>query len=125
MASERLPMTLHVYRLAATAAAPLANLFLARRLKRGKEHGARLNERRGEATVARPDGPLVWVHGASVGELAAIFPLVERISARGFHVLVTSGTVTSARLAEQRLPPGVIHQFLPLESPRFVGKFLG
>jgi 3-deoxy-D-manno-octulosonic-acid transferase len=39
-------------------------------------------------------------------------------------VLVTTGTVTSAKLAEQRRQPGVIHQFVPLDSPRFVGRFL-
>ena len=122
--AERLPLTLRAYRLVATLGEPLAHLLLAHRLKRGKEHHARLHERRGESTVARPAGPLVWVHGASVGELAAIFPLVERIAAKDFNVLVTSGTVTSAKLAEQRLPPGVVHQFLPYDSPRFVARFL-
>jgi 3-deoxy-D-manno-octulosonic-acid transferase len=100
------------------------NLLLSYRLKHGKEHPARLSERRGESKVARPPGPLVWLHGASVGELTAINPLVERIVAKGFNVLVTSGTVSSARIAEQRLPPGVIHQFVPLDSPLFVARFL-
>ena len=92
--------------LATAAGAPLAGSLISHRLKRGKEHPARLAERRGESAVARPDGPLVWLHGASVGEIAAIVPLVERIVAQGFNVLVTSGTVTSAKLAEQRLPAG-------------------
>jgi 3-deoxy-D-manno-octulosonic-acid transferase len=100
------------------------NLLLSYRLKHGKEHPARLSERRGESKVARPPGPLVWLHGASVGELTAINPLVERIVAKDFNVLVTSGTVSSARIAEQRLPPGVIHQFVPLDSPLFVARFL-
>ena len=103
--ADRLPLTLHAYRLLTAAAAPLAELLLPYRLKRGKEHAERLPERRGESTVARPAGPLVWLHGASVGELIAILPLIERIRARDFTVLVTSGTVTSAGLAEQRLPP--------------------
>jgi len=122
--AERLPLTLHAYRVLATAASPLAGLLLSHRVKRGKEHPQRLPERRGESTVARPPGPLIWVHGASVGEVAAVIPLVERIIARDFNVLVTSGTVTSAKLAEQRLPPGVIHQFVPLDLPRFVARFL-
>jgi 3-deoxy-D-manno-octulosonic-acid transferase len=122
--AERLPFALHAYRVLSMAAVPLASLLLSHRLKRGKEHVARINERRGESTVARPTGALVWIHGASVGELAAIFPLVERLCAQDFNVLVTSGTVTSAKLAEQRLAPGVIHQFLPLDSPRFVARFL-
>jgi len=63
-------------------------------------------------------------HGASVGELVAAMPLIARIRARAFNVLVTTGTVTSAALAEKRLPPGVIHQFVPLDAPAFVAKFL-
>ena len=88
------------------------------------EDPRRLAERRGESTVARPPGPLVWVHGASVGEVAAIIPLVERIASKDLNVLVTSGTVGSAKLCEQRLPAGVIHQFVPWDTPRFIARFL-
>jgi 3-deoxy-D-manno-octulosonic-acid transferase len=107
-----------------TAAVPLAGILLSHRLKHGKEDPRRLAERRGESTVARPVGPLVWVHGASVGEVAAIIPLVERIASKDFKVLVTSGTVGSAKLCEQRLPAGVIHQFVPWDTPRFIARFL-
>jgi len=122
--TERLPLTLRAYRRLAAAATPFAPIVLARRLKRGKEHPERLPERRGESAVARPQGPLIWAHGASVGEMVAVIPLVERLRARGFNVLVTSGTVTSARLAEQRLAPGAIHQFVPVDTPRFIKRFL-
>jgi len=125
MAAGRLPLTLRAYRFAAMASAPLAGKVLEYRLRRGKEDPHRLDERRGETNMARPDGPLVWIHGASVGELVAIIPLVERIVAKEFNVLVTSGTVTSAQLASQRLPPSVIHQYVPLDAPRFVARFLG
>ena len=101
---ERLPMTLRAYALLMAAATPLSRHLLDFRLKRGKEHPARLSERRGEASAARPRGPLVWVHGASVGEIATIIPLVERLAAKDFNILVTSGTVGSAQLAQQRLP---------------------
>jgi 3-deoxy-D-manno-octulosonic-acid transferase len=121
---ERLPLTLRSYRLLTRAAAPLASMLLSYRLKRGKEHAVRLAERRGESTLTRPAGPLVWLHGASVGELTTILPLIERIRAREFSVLVTTGTVTSAGLAERRLPPAAIHQFAPLDAPQFVARFL-
>ena len=122
--SEAMPAALRAYRLLSAAATPWASLFLARRVKRGKEHRERLGERRGEASVMRPRGPLVWVHGASVGEIASVLPLIERLRARGIGVLVTSGTVTSGDLAEQRLPSDVIHQFVPLDVPRFVRRFI-
>jgi 3-deoxy-D-manno-octulosonic-acid transferase len=69
LVSESLPLMLRVYQLLSAAATPLAPALLSHRLKRGKEHPARLQERYGESGVARPGGPLVWVHGASVGEL--------------------------------------------------------
>ncbi len=122
--SERLPASLATYRLLMRAGTPLAGPVLRYRLKHGKENPARIAERRGESSVPRPAGPLVWLHGASVGELMAALPLVERIKARGFAVLVTSGTVTSAALARQRLPHGAIHQFIPLDAPGFVERFL-
>jgi 3-deoxy-D-manno-octulosonic-acid transferase len=122
--AERLPLSLRAYRLATQLGAPLAGFLLSRRVKRGKEDAARLSERRGESKIPRPDGPLVWIHGASVGEVAAIVPLIERIVAREFNVLLTSGTVTSAKLAGQWLPPGVIHQYVPLDAPPFAARFL-
>ena len=122
--SGRLPAGLRMYRLLSAAVGPFTPILLARRLRRGKEHQQRLPERRGENRIARPEGPLVWLHGASVGELASVLPLIDRIRARGIAILVTSGTVTSGGLAEQRLPREVIHQFIPLDIPRFVRRFL-
>lgn len=122
--AERLPMTLRAYRRAMSAAAPLANLWLRRRLRRGKEIEDRLSERHGEPTLDRPEGPLVWLHGASVGEIISVFPLVARLRAQDMRVLITSGTVTSAKVIKQRLPEDVLHQFIPLDAPRFVTRFL-
>jgi len=119
-----MPAALRAYRLLSAAATPFAPILLARRLRRGKEHGARLGERRGESGIRRPPGPLIWLHGASVGEILSALPLINRLRARGIGVLVTSGTVTSSDLAEQRLPPDVIHQFVPLDTPRFARRFI-
>jgi len=122
--AEPIPMTLSTYRIVTAAGTVLAPRLLERRLAHGKENPDRVAERRGEPSAPRPPGPLVWVHGASVGEFVAVLPLVERIRARGFTVLMTTGTVTSAAVAEKRLPPGAFHQFIPLDVPAFIARFL-
>ena len=122
-----LPLSLALYRLATAALEPLAPLLLKRRAARGKEDPARLNERLARPTTPRAKGPLVWLHGASVGESLSILPLVERLRAErpDVAVLVSSGTVTSAELLAQRLPQGVIHQFVPVDTPGGAKRFIG
>lgn len=113
------------YRLATTALTPLAPLVLRRRLARGKEDAARLQEKLGHASVPRPQGQLVWIHGASMGETIAVLPLVgELLQTPNRSVLVTSGTVTSAALMAERLPAGAIHQFAPVDTPSATARFL-
>ena len=113
------------YRGATWLVGPLVRLYLRRRLALGKEDAARLPERRGEASRPRPPGPLVWLHAASVGESQSALALVGRIleSRDDIHVLVTSGTVTSAELLEQRLPPRAMHQFAPVDLAAWVRRF--
>ncbi len=113
-----------IYRIATLIATPFAPAALAWRLRKGKESRERLSERMGYPSRTRPKGYLAWMHGASVGEALALLPLVDQLVARGFHVLVTTGTVTSAAILAPRLPPGACHQFLPLDSPRFIARFL-
>ncbi len=122
--TARLPAPLVAYRLATTLLSPLAPRLLRRRAERGKEDPDRLGERLARPGRARPDGDLVWAHGASVGETQALLPLVEALVGRGLKVLVTSGTRTSADLLARRLPSGARHQYLPLDVPRLVARFL-
>ncbi len=117
------PIALQTYRLLTAAAAPLAPVLISRRLKRGKEHPLRLRERYGQSEVSRPAGSLVWIHCASVGELLTVVPLIACVREKGFAVLCTSGTVTSASIAAKRLPAGTIHQFVTLDVPAFVNRF--
>ena len=114
------------YRLLGTPAAPFIRNYLQRRLARGREDPARLHERFGKASVARPAGRLLWIHGASVGEAQSALPLLGRLRRDwpNYSILITTGTVTSARLMAERLPEGVIHQFVPVDLPSAVARFL-
>jgi 3-deoxy-D-manno-octulosonic-acid transferase len=114
-----------VYRIVTAALAPVVPVFLRRRILRGKEHSERSDERLGHAARPRPEGMLVWVHGASVGECVAALPLIDALVKRtGCKVLVTSGTVTSAKVMSERLPPDAIHQFVPIDTPAATARFL-
>ncbi|MGB8602066.1 MAG: 3-deoxy-D-manno-octulosonic acid transferase [Rhizomicrobium sp.] len=122
---RKLPFGLAAYRFTTRLLTPAVPLVLRRRLKRGKESGTRAGERLGRSTLARPTGQLVWIHGASVGECMAALPLIDTIIARtGARVLVTSGTVTSAAVMASRLPKGAFHQFVPVDTPSAVARFL-
>ena len=116
---------LWLYRAATAAAGPLVKAHLQRRLRRNREDPARVAERLGHPGAPRPTGPLLWLHVASVGELNAALPLLDRLRDRfpAANVLVTSGTVTSARLAAERLPEQVTHQFTPVDVPGAVRRF--
>src|SRR4051794_36357518 len=89
---------LRAYRSGTALLAPLGPALLNWRKRRGKEDARRLRERMGVAGAPRPPGPLAWLHGASVGEGLALLPLVQQLRARNFHVLVTTGTVSSAQV---------------------------
>ena len=117
---------LAVYRLVLRLLEPLAPRLLDARAKQGKEDPVRVDERLGRASLPRPDGDLVWLHGVSVGETLSLLPVVERLRQQrsDLTVLVTSGTLTSAQLLARRLPAGVIHQFAPVDGPGSVNAFL-
>ena len=123
---QKPPLSLRAYRAASRAAGPIAQFALKQRLVRGKEDPNRIDERRGLASKERPNSPLVWIHGASVGESLSILPLVERLLEMRpeLFFLVTTGTTTSAKLMAERLPDRAFHQFAPVDHPDYVEKFI-
>jgi 3-deoxy-D-manno-octulosonic-acid transferase len=115
---------LTTYRWAGAAAYPLIGGYVAWRASKGKEDPARRRERYGAAGLDRPPGPLVWMHAASVGETIAVVPLIERVLGYGINVVLTTGTVTSAHVAHERLGDRIIHQYVPLDLKPAVSRFL-
>jgi 3-deoxy-D-manno-octulosonic-acid transferase len=109
---------------------PLIRLFarrhLEKRLMRGKEDGLRYREKLGITDVTRPDGKLIWMHAAGVGQLLALSGLIREIKRLdpALNFLLTSSARTSAQAIEHSLPENTIHQFLPLDSPYYIKRFL-
>jgi 3-deoxy-D-manno-octulosonic-acid transferase len=117
---------LRTYRRLTTLVRPLAPAILKLRQRRGKEDAERLPERLGRPSEQRPAGRLAWFHAASVGETLSILPLMSALAEtrHSLSFLLTTGTVTSAKLAAQRLGPRTVHQFVPLDVPTYVRAFL-
>lgn len=122
----RKAISLKLYRRATSLMRPIAEQILKRRLHAGKEDPARIDERRGIASEPRPKGHLIWIHGASVGESLSILPLIDKLThlypASSF--LVTTGTITSASLMRDRLPERAVHQYVPVDQPHYIRRFL-
>ncbi len=119
-------MLMAFYKTLTAASAPLLETYLKRRERRGKEDPTRANERRGNPVKKRDAGPLVWLHAASVGEAQSLLALINKLLADDpdLHIMVTTGTVTSAKLMAARLPKGAFHQYIPVDHPQWVARFL-
>ncbi len=119
-------LALQTYWLATQAARPFLPLFIARRIRAGKEDRQRHQERLAQTAKPRPDGPLAWVHAASVGETNAILPLCTALTERGFTVLVTTVTTTAAQILDDKASanPLILHQYAPFDVPSIIQKFL-
>lgn len=115
-----------LYRAATTVAAPVVHIYLAIRRYRKKEDGGRVRERFGIASQARPEGQLAWLHAASIGESLSMLPLINTLlnSRPGMSILVTTGTVSSARLMSERLPDRAFHQYVPVDRVAYARRFL-
>lgn len=100
--------------------------YIEKRKKIGKEDVKRFNERVGRPTKPRPAGRLIWLHGASVGESISMLPLINRLLEiyPDAHVMVTTGTTTSAEVMAKRLPERAFHQYLPIDNPVFAARFI-
>ena len=117
---------LFLYSLMTVLFSPVIFIWLGVRLYRKKEDFTRFNERMGFPSVPRPQGRLIWLHGASVGECLSMLPLIEEIlhQDKNAYVMVTSGTTTSATLMQKRLPKRAFHQYIPVDFPWAANRFV-
>jgi len=115
-----------LYRLLTDLGSPFISVWLRRRRAAGREDAERFKERFGYPSRPRPSGRLIWCHAASVGEAMSLLLLIERIHDLYPHntILLTTGTVTAARMIMPRLPSFALHQYMPIDRAPCVARFL-
>lgn len=119
-------MLFGIYKTLTSLSEPLFKRHIDKRLAKGKEDAKRLNERFGQPHKARPEGKLIWLHAASVGESIALLALINKISDKysDTNLMLTTGTVTSANIIKDRLPKNAFHQYIPADVPKWTENFL-
>jgi 3-deoxy-D-manno-octulosonic-acid transferase len=117
---------IYVYRFLWVLMSPIVDIWFIYRLFNSKEDKSRLKERIGLPSLPRPNGKLIWFHASSVGETLSILPLIHALLEEDekLHILVTSGTVTSAKLMRKKLPERAFHQYVPLDFYTTVMAFM-
>jgi 3-deoxy-D-manno-octulosonic-acid transferase len=107
-------------------AIPFIRLYLNRRVATGLEDGSRITERFGIPSSVRPFGKLIWIHAVSVGEFLSVIPFIEEFRSlnRGLNIVLTTTTLTAAKLVQERFPETIIHQFVPFDVFAWIQRFL-
>lgn len=118
-------MIIFIYNLLNVLILPFWIIFIFYRCLKGKDSISRVGERFG-LTSAPAVHSVVWLHAASVGESMSIIALIEKIKLNYPNqiILMTSGTITSAKIIKDKLRDKVLHQFLPIDNYICVKLFL-
>ena len=115
-----------VYRFLINIVLIFSPLIILIRLIKKKEHLTRFKEKLTIFSKKKVTGDLVWFHGASVGELMSVIPLIEKLEKDKNikQILVTTSTLSSARIFAKFKFKKTIHQFFPIDTNYLSKKFL-
>ncbi len=107
-----------IYRLLINLVLVFSPLIVLIRLIKKKEHFTRFKEKFTLFSKKRNKGKLVWFHGASVGELVSVIPLIEKLEKKKNinQILVTTSTLSSAKIFTKFKFKKTVHQFFPLDT---------
>ena len=117
---------LFIYRLLINIILIISPIIILIRIFKKKENILRVKEKFGLNSIKRKKGKLIWFHGASVGELQSIVPLLEKLekSKKISQILITSNTLSSSKIISNFKFKKVIHQFFPIDNNEIVKKFI-
>ncbi len=117
---------LFVYRILINIIFFLSPIIIIYRILNKKESLKRFKEKFCFFSNLKKKGNLVWFHGASVGELQSIVPILEKLEKNKNinQILVTSNTLSSSRVIEKYKFKKLTHQFFPIDTNFLSQKFL-
>ena len=115
-----------LYRLLTSLILVLSPIILIIRLLKKKEDPKRFKEKFCFFSEKKNKGDLIWFHGASVGELQSVVPLIEKLdkNQKIKQILITSNTLSSSKIISEFKFKKVTHQFFPIDVNFFTKKFL-
>ena len=119
-------MYLFFYRLLTYIILIISPIILIFRLIKKKENIIRFKEKFSIISKLRKQGKLIWFHGASVGEITSVVPLLEKLEKRKDikQILITSSTLSSSKIIKKLKLKKVVHQFYPLDVNFITKNFL-
>ncbi|MDA9616310.1 3-deoxy-D-manno-octulosonic acid transferase [Candidatus Pelagibacter sp.] len=115
-----------IYRLLLNLVLIFSPLIILIRLIKKKEHPIRFKEKFSFFSKKKKGDKLIWFHGASVGELMSIIPLIEKLekNKKIDQILITTNTLSSAKIFYKFKFKKTIHQFFPIDTNYLSKKFL-